>query len=242
MFRHFINSHPRIFCPSEIKFHKDLLNQFTNDPFSFARLGATIGALKLEPEIWQDEFGRAFVRCYERSAREHGKARWADKNPENSINVHHWNRLLSGQMHFILVIRNPYDILASMEEIRMDRAIPTDPVERAKHIVHYIECGLKHCRGYPERSHIFRYEDLISSPQDALQELLAKIGEKFALPMLDALSMRKLSGIEDPKFSRFTQVEVGSVGRWKKDLPEEVREAVKPVLCELVNELKYDGP
>lgn len=122
--RRLINAHPRIFCPSELKFHRDLLGQHREDPLAFARLGATMSALGLDQNDWLDEFGRALVRCYERATTAHGKARWADKNPENALNIHHWHRLLSGRMFFILVARHPYDIVASMEEARMDRAIP----------------------------------------------------------------------------------------------------------------------
>ena len=100
LFRHLLNAHSRIFCPSEIKFFADLLGQFPNDPLAFGRLGASINALGLDREEWLDAFGAAFVHCYEKAAARAGKSRWADKAPENAVNIAHWDRLLAGRAFF----------------------------------------------------------------------------------------------------------------------------------------------
>lgn len=98
LLRRLLNGHPRIFCPPEIKFHKDLLGQFPNDPLANGRLGNSIRALGIPAETWLDEFGRALCRCYDIAVHNAGKKRWADKNPENAVNAAHWDRLLAGRM------------------------------------------------------------------------------------------------------------------------------------------------
>src|SRR5205814_9000660 len=152
--RRLLNGHPRIYCPPEIKFHKDLLRQFPNDPLAHGRLGASIAALGLPDDVWLDEFGRAFVRCFELAAARNGKERWADKNPENTINIWHWHRLLAQNFDFVLVLRHPFDIIASMDEMNMDLIIPTSLVARAEHVRNYIEPGIQYCEAHPSRSSI----------------------------------------------------------------------------------------
>ena len=73
---------------------------------------------------------------------------------ENSINIWHWDRLLAQDFDFILVVRHPFDIVASMDEIQMNRAIPTILEERAAHVRTYIEAGLEYCEAYPSRASI----------------------------------------------------------------------------------------
>ena len=182
--RRLLNGHPRIYCPSEIKFHKDLLRQVPNDPLAHARLGSSMAALGLAEDIWLDEFGRALIRCFELAAERDGKKRWADKNPENAINIRHWDRLLRQELNFILVIRHPFDIVASMEETKMKLTLPAVLEERAAHVRNYIEFGLEYCEANPARSSIVRYEALVESPIRTLEELLAQIGEEYDPAML----------------------------------------------------------
>ena len=223
--RRLLNGHPRIYCPAEIKFHKDLLRQFPDDPLSHGRLGASIAALGLPEDVWLDEFGRALIRCFELAAAREGKRRWADKNPENSINIWHWDRLLAQDFDFILVVRHPFDIVASMDEIQMNRAIPTILEERAAHVRTYIEAGLEYCEAYPSRASIVRYEALVSNPRGAVEEMLAHIGEEFDPAMLTDLGAERQGyGLEDPKSRGRGQISAESVRRWTRDFtPDQVR-------------------
>jgi hypothetical protein len=238
--RRLINSHSRFFCPSEIKFHKDLLGQFPDDPLGFVRLPATIAALDLPTDVWIDAFGRAFVSCYELAAAAKGKARWADKNPENAVNVGQWDHLLERRMMFVLVVRHPLDTLASMAEIRMDRALPVDPAGRARHIGSYLRAGLDQIARFPERGVLVRYEALVDNPERALTQMLSRLGETFEPSMLEAVKDQRQDRIEDPKFWRFGAISQANVGRWRRDLPPEVLAETVPILQNVMNELAYE--
>lgn len=184
LLRRLLNGHSKIFCPAEIKFYKDLLQQFPNDPLRHGRLAASIAALGLPDHVWLDEFGCALVRFFEQAAANHGKKRWADKSPENALNIYPWDRLLDGTLHFVMVLRHPLDIVASIAETPMPLVIPTTLEGCAQHVASYVKAGLDYCDAHPDRSTVVRYEALVTEPQRTMTELLDRLGEQFELGML----------------------------------------------------------
>jgi len=217
--RRLLNGHPHIFCPPEIKFHKDLLGQFPNDPLAHGRLGRSIAALALPAETWLDEFGRAFCRCYDLATARAGKQRWADKNPENALNAGHWHRLLKGRMFFIMVVRHPLDVISSMAEVKMDKVIPSTVEGRAAHVRDYVAAGLTFAAQHNRISAVLRYEDVVSDPERAFRPVLDMSGERFADTMLRDLGSDAYGqGLEDPKARGRAELSGESVGRWRFDL------------------------
>lgn len=238
--RRLLNGHPHIACPLEIKFHKDLLQQFPNDPLAHGRLGASINALGLAQEEWLDEFGRALVRCHEISAFRQGKRRWADKNPENSLNIEHWDRLLKEQLHFLLVVRHPFDILASMAEIGMPRVLPSTLIERAWHVKNYIESGLAYLDSHSSRASMLCYEDLVTSPEITMTTFLSNIGEEFYPEMIFELgSKRHGVGLEDPKAADRYTISMHNIGRWRNSFNSKEVDELLSVLGNLLERLEY---
>lgn len=241
LLRRLLNGHPRIFCPPEIKFHKDLLGQYPDDPLAHGRLGSSIRALGLPTELWLDEFGGALCRCYDVATLNAGKRRWADKSPENALNIAHWDRLLRGCFAFILVVRHPFDIVASMAEIRMDKNIPIDTLGRASHVRDYITAGLAFVDSQPHRSIIIRYEHLVSRSQDTLRELMHFLNEEYDDAMISRLhSDQHGEGLEDPKVRHHNGISNESIGRWRKDLSTEHLSIIKPILAEISQRLTYE--
>ncbi|MEZ5047998.1 MAG: sulfotransferase [Chitinophagaceae bacterium] len=217
--RRLLNAHPDIFCPGEIKFHKDLLRQFPNDPLAIGRLGASISSLGLDAEEWLDTFGQAFIALYQRATAKAGKTRWADKNPENCLNIGHWDRLLDGRCLFVMVVRHPYDILCSMQEIGMPKVLPLDVSGRSRHIASYLQSGQAFCEMNPDRSFVLRYEDLLENPDDHLSRLFGFLGEsKPPDLMAQAFNGAKPDGLGDPKAGSFGSLDPSRVGRWRAEL------------------------
>ena len=229
-----------IFCPPEIKFYKDLLCQFPNDPFAHGRLGSSIRALDIRTEVWLDEFGRALCRCYDIATRNAGKMRWADKDPENALNIAHWERLLGGRMAFILVVRHPFDVIASMAEIAMDKVIPLDVAGRAAHVRDYISAGLAFVDEHPERSMIVRYECLVSDPIKTLTELMSFLDEEFYEAMINCLhSGNHGVGLEDPKARHHANISISTVGRWRSELSGDQARIANRAVASLCRRLDY---
>ena len=241
LLRRLLDGHPHIFCPPEIKFHKDLLGQFPDDPLAHGRLGRSLQALGLPTEQWLDEFGHALCRCYDIAARNAGKRRWADKNPENALNAGHWNRLLGGRMAFVLRVRHPFDVIASMAEIGMNKVIPLDTPGRATHVHDYITAGLAFVDTYPERSIIVRYERLATEPITVLGQLMSFLGERYEESMIDDLAKDcHGSGLEDPKTVQHAGISSRGIDRWRRDLPVAHVELAKPFLRPICERLGYE--
>jgi hypothetical protein len=200
-----------------------------------------MASLGLPEEDWLDRFGRALIGCFELAATRNGKKRWADKNPENAINIWHWDRLLVHNLDFILVVRHPLDIIASMEETPMKQIIPKDLKGRAAHILSHINYGLEYCEAYPLRASILRYEELVQHPQYTLEGLLARIGEEFNPAMLADLGGDCHGrGIEDPKARARSQISAEGVRRWARDFTPVQVVRLHSELGGLMERLGYD--
>jgi protein-tyrosine sulfotransferase len=240
LLRRLLNGHPRIFCPSEVKFYKDLLCQYPADPLAHARLGASIRALRLPLETWLDAFGRALCECYRLAALRAGKPRWADKNPENALNAGHWDRLLQGRLAFVLVTRHPLDVVASMNEIAMNGVISTDLRGRATHVRDYLAAGLDFIDAHPTLGTIVRYERLVTDPVAVLTELLSFVGEGYEASMVATLyENQQAEGLEDPKFILHAGVSTAHVGRWRTDLSSEQIRLIDPIVAPIARRLAY---
>jgi protein-tyrosine sulfotransferase len=241
LLRRLLNGHPRIFCPAEIKFYKDLLGQFTTDPLAHGRLGSSISALGLPTEVWLDEFGHALCRCYDLATRNAGKARWADKSPENAINIIHWNRLLGGRMVFVLVVRHPFDVIASMAETRMDNVFLPDIDARAQHVADYLAAGHSFAKEHAEHSMIVRYEDLVKQPRGTLESLMNWIGETYDEKMISSLGSEIHGlGLQDPKSRRRGEISGENIGRWRRDLsPDDIKRA-RPIVASIAKLIGYE--
>ena len=235
-----LNAHPDVFCPAEIKFHADLLGQFPGDPLAHVRLGASIEALDLPRETWLDAFGGAFVALYQEAARRADARRWADKTPENAVNAHHWDRLLDGRMAFVLLVRHPVDVVASMGEAKMDKTVPTTPSGRAEHWVRYTRAGLDFARAHPARSRVIAYEDLASDPEGTTERLCRFLDLPFDQAMIRDYARGGGPGrLEDPKVAYTVGVHADSIGRGRRELDMPTMEEVVRVAGPLMEELGY---
>ncbi|HMQ08532.1 MAG TPA: sulfotransferase [Saprospiraceae bacterium] len=240
LFRRIINSSNTIYCPPEIKFHKDLLTQYLNDELAFARLSSSIKVLDLPVEYWLDEFGKAFVNCYNKAAKQAGKNRWADKNPENCINIFHWHRLLNGKLKFILIVRNPLDIVASMNEANMYKTYPDDLQGKMDQVKTYLESALQYADANKNSSLIVKYEDLVFNTPKVMAQVFDWLNEpwddQFLIKIFDTFHKK---GLEDPKFSRHKNVSSENINRWKDDLIWDDVKMIEKYLHPLISHLGY---
>jgi len=219
----------------------DLLGQVPQMQRVPLRLAATIGGLGLPEHMWLDEFGRALVRCFESAAALNGKARWADKNPENALNVRHWARLLNGDFDFVMVVRHPFDIVASLVETKWGMTVPPTLDGKAAHVRAFIESGLDFCEAHPQSASIVRYEALVADPEATLTELLCRLGEEFEPAMISDLNAAyHLPGLGDPKCTLDT-ISRDSVRRWETDFTPGEIAALEFELGTLRERLGYDA-
>jgi len=110
-------------------------------------------------------------------ARNNSKEIWAEKTPANVYFFHRIaNDLFKSQ--FILTIRDPYDVIASL-------------IQRGKSNIDAVSlCLLNMGIGFIQSKsipmHLMRYEDLVQTPNSSIQELCRFLNIDFELTMLDS--------------------------------------------------------
>lgn len=214
--RRLLDSHPRIHCGPEVKlfrdFHADYID--VEDPIAHLRFMVTARSLLPEPDLLE-VLGKALVEMHERAALLAGKARWADKVPENVVFLEEWQRLLGEDWVFLHVVRNPLDTLASIEESGFPRSVPAGLSERIDLYVAYAQAGLYFAERNPDRYVRVLYEELVGDPERAVRGLMDALGESFDARQLEVNSMNHAVGLEDPKAAHASSIHRESLGRWR---------------------------
>lgn len=211
--RRILDAHTRMYCGPEIKFFIDFYDAYIDDPVRFGRFIPSARAMLAEDELL-DVLGAAFIRMHEMAAQQHGKARWADKNPENVLYLDQWHRLLGKDWLFLHVVRNPLDTLASIKEIRFSSVIPKSLDDRIQFYLRYLQAGLAFSIHHPDRYHRIIYEELVTDPRGVLSDLMAWLGEAVETPQLAFNDRPHQTGVEDPKVGATRAVHGRSMGRW----------------------------
>lgn len=218
LLRRLLDSHSRIHCPPEVKFFKDFYGDYLKDELRHTRFFTTLAGLGLTEEERLQLFGATFVKSHELAAARAGKARWADKNPENVLYLEQWRRLLPGGFIFIHMVRDPLDALASLEEVGFRKAVPAGLVDKARLLKTFVEAGARYAGQYSDHSINLSYEELVREPEQTLSKLFDFLGEAFEPDILERFMLPERGrGIEDPKVGKTTRVHQLSIGRGSRD-------------------------
>jgi len=217
--RRMLDAHPRIHCGPEVTFFRDFHRDYLADPLDHLRFSTTVRSILEEEELFE-VLGRAFVEVHERAATNAGKARWADKAPENVLYLEQWQRLLGDEWCALHVARNPLDTLASMEG-RFPLTLPPDLDGRVDLYRRCLEAGLAFGKRHPARYRVVIYEALCGAPEESLGDLMAWLGERLDARQLAFNDLPHQPGLEDPAVSATKGVHTESLGRWSSVLNEE---------------------
>jgi hypothetical protein len=209
----------------------DYFGDYTaEDPLSHARFTRT------SRQFLGDEafavLGRAFLELHEQAARKAGKARWADKNPENAIHLEHWERLLGDSWLFVHVVRDPLDVIASMEEAGFPYSDEDRVRKRSEHVERYARAASRYAAGCPDRCLTVRYEDLVTRPEPEINRLMAFLGESLEEAQLAASAPRE-PGLGDPKAGEKVGFDPRGIGRWRRDLGRRELDLIRDALTSL---------
>lgn len=216
--RRILDSHSRIHCGPEVKFMIDLHGDYRDDPHRHARFFNTAGALATADELLE-LFGGRFVELHERAARRAGKTRWADKNPENVLYPDAWRRLLGDRWLLVQVVRDPRDVICSMQEAGFPLALEHGSLEaRIEHVDAYLSAGLRFAEAHPDRHRVVLYERLVDDPGAVVGALMRWLGESPERAQLDPASVQHEHGLEDPKAARRHRINADGVGRWRGEM------------------------
>ncbi len=238
--RRILDAHSQIHCGPEIKLLWELFGP--RRPDAKAHLHFISSARSLLPEKDLVEvLLPALCELHRRSAAYAGKARWADKNPENVIHVWKWSRLLGKDWTFVHVVRNPLDTLASMKEANMPYALPPTLSDRIIRYVKWTSAGISFSEANPDICQRVVYEELVSSPADEIAALMNSVGATFEQTQLMFNQSPHQAGLEDPKIALTDRVHEESVGRWREVLTAHEAQAVRRATEETWRRIDPDG-
>ncbi|MBZ9883164.1 sulfotransferase [Mesorhizobium sp. CA10] len=228
LIRRILDCHSHIHCGPEVKFFKDFLGDYLDDPLAHARLFSTARSYGLPEAQLLSIFGAAFVAFHDEAAKFAGKPRWADKNPENVLYLREWDAILPDGFLFIHMTRNPLDALASLVEIGFEKAVPPEFEKKVHLYERFRKAGDSYCSANPATSLEIDYDDLVNSPESTVLNLAERLGEPFEAQMLvNWNAPERGGGIEDPKSSKYATIHSRSVGRGRAELDQSKIEFVE---------------
>jgi protein-tyrosine sulfotransferase len=233
LLRVILDSHPRIFCGTELRAVQALAMLWQSASDTAQPLLSQ--AYATDPQRLRRIFGGLILSFLEPAWRASGKARVAEKTPSNFLAFPQL-AVLFPQSPLIHVIRDGRDIVAS--RLERDRIAaqgkPLDTVALAAvHAREWVEAmALRRAiLGNPQLSRCYyeiRYEKLISEPEPALTSLFEFIGERFDPCVLAFHRIeRNVAGTEEWSAEAVKRpIFTTSAGRWKHSLSADEHDAV----------------
>jgi hypothetical protein len=245
LLRVMLDSHPNIACGPELKAIHLVAMAFATMHKAFGEnLQAHYG---ISEQRLAGIFGDQIKALLEPYRRRTGKPRIAEKTPQNIEVFPFLFHLLPGSP-LIHVIRDGRDVVCSLLAERWVSPITgnvldytQDPRQAAEFWVKtLVDARPMRGRGYAGVYTEVRYEDLVQKPEPTLKRLLDFIGEPWDPAVLDFhRRAHDLPSAESGSRGVDRPLHEQSIGRWRRDLGERERAAVKEVAGATLMELGY---
>jgi len=139
--------------------------------------------------------------------------------------------------HFVYMLRDPRDVVASHESAGFDRSV--EHIVRAW--VQYTQRFLDFQAAHPARAIIVRYEDLVTRPDDTLHALFDAIDVRWSDDVRRFFTSK--ASVHDAGHRNAEQLRrdffTSSVARWMRDVPREVVDEIQSACGPLMSALGY---
>ena len=255
LLRRILNAHPAIACPGETNVFSGcgrfLREEHTAD-------GTAIGPLSglsfagIEPARVRADLRQLAFGYLEEFAASEGKTRWAEKTAFNSFYLDELEPLWGDDVQFVLILRHGLDVTTSIQDLcdvngayleEVHRYVHAEPIPKlafARLWVDVTERLLDFAERHVERTHRLRYEDLVTTPENALNELFAFLGEDWSSDGLAAVFERTDDiGLGDWKTYEKNAVSNESVGKWRR-LPAHLLSRLAPIVNPTLERCGYE--
>lgn len=258
MLRGMLDSHSELAVPPEAYFVVPLLNSQ-----SFVREGRFDAAALLDDvrgrgsfrdgwllpdsaveslaRTWRpSDAAEALTELYACYAREHGKARYADKTPQHVVHIELLARSFA-QARFVHLIRDGRNVVSSLLDYPHG---PTRFVDGVEYWRYRVSAGRRAgARLGPDRYLEIRYEALVDDPEAALREICAFIELPYEPEMLAYHSRagQLLTGIADPnQHKNISRPPTRDIRDWRTTMPARETELFDLLAGDLLDELGYE--
>jgi len=194
-------------------------------------------------EAWQRQ-SRSQMEFIERCATavldRAGKSIWAEKTPRN-VGRFGFVRRRFPHAKLVHIIRDGRDVVCSLRREPFSKVenAAWDSVRAARRCAvqwrSSVKAGLRF-RGDPAY-HEIRYEDLVRDPEPVLRALLRFLDVPWDQAMLSARA--SITETEPGAVKAAGHLFASSIGRWRQDLPEADRAALRALIAPLLDDLGY---
>ncbi|MGH9356124.1 MAG: sulfotransferase family protein, partial [Terriglobia bacterium] len=249
LLRYILDAHENLACPPESKFIAALWDSLDNpqvmDALRSLGLSTDEVCQKMRPFI------DGILKDY---AARINKPRWVDKTPGYDRILPFLDKVFEEKVLYIFLVRGPLDSIGSLEEFvqptthSADADVQTSRRDGggryawAKYWMRVYERIYVYAKMHPDRSHIVKYEDLVTGTEPVLRGLLDFIGESYS-PNMERRAFKKLTvgGFQDTKIFRTWRVHGRSIGKWKKwPVPE--AETLWELTQPIASKFGYESP
>lgn len=246
LLRVILDSHPRIVCGPEMKVVPAVCKTWHEFRSSYLPV---LREHHLTAADVTRSFADLMLSLLEKDRTVSGKQRVAEKTPNNVFFFPHLHALFP-QSPLIHVIRDGRDVVCSLLSMNnwldpqtlQPAGFTRDARKAAAYWVRAVTAGQLARSSAPSlgaRYYELRYEQLIEAPESALRALFAFLGEPWHVEVLQF--HRQQRNLADEASAAQVSQALNSKGlaRWKTDLREADRDAVKEVAGPLLVQLGY---
>ena len=177
---------------------------------------------------------------YRAHAENHGGslARWGDKSPYNSLSLDAIEDVFP-DAQFLHIIRDGADVVPSM----VQAGICPSPESAADRWVESVTVVDAYATQHPATVLRIRYEDLVSTPREAIARICSFLGLSLEPAMLESESIAPLMG-DVPRLDHHARarepITTGSIGQGRNRLPRKVRTELAATMNPCLEHFGYE--
>ncbi|WP_300064332.1 sulfotransferase [uncultured Roseobacter sp.] len=252
-----LDAHPDISCPPETNLMSSAA-RFLAEQSSVE--GPPIGVLSgleflgIPGEDLKSALRALVFGMHERIA--NGAPVWVEKTAVDVFHLEKLEELLAGHARFIVLVRNPLDVIASNMDLSKAMGAWLDDLHQAIRSFSNPHIGLAHAwvernralddftQRNAETCYRLRYEDLTAAPQETLSGLLNWIGVAAGGATLAerALTGQPRIGLGDFRINTMSEILPADPKAWRSRLPPASAARVLPIVAQLMKVHGYDVP
>jgi hypothetical protein len=181
---------------------------------------------------------------------------WVEKTATDIFYLDELEPLLAGHMRFICIVRNPLDVIASVQDLSaaMGAMLPELRPYAAAHGSPHIATAhawaeatsrlLAFRDAHPADCYLLHYEDLVADTAPTLTALAAFMGIEpdIEAAIAAAFSATPRVGLGDFRIHELSAVEPARANSWRKRLPPATAARALPILAPAMEQLGYQLP
>lgn len=246
LLRVILDSHSQIACGPELKVSTTIAAMWYNFQTKFK---SVLNEYYLNENDINKIFAEMILSLLEKFRQKENKPRIAEKSPNNVMIFSHLHKIFP-ESPLIHVIRDGRDVITSL--LTMDWVDPngkpvpyTRDIKLAAQYWHdTVRTGINF-KNYSESNSKYyyqlKYEEMVTSPEDTLKSLFEFINESWEEQVLSFHEKNRNLANESSASQVNKKLYSSSMARWKKDLSEEQKEIIKPIIGNLLIELQYES-